>query len=255
MKLARTTTGKYNVEAVSKALDLLEVFSGPEGLALNEISQRAGISKTRAFRLLHTLAGRGYVDRCADGMRYQLGTKLFERAAQVRRDVKQLANPFMRKLHDQFNETVNLGVLNNGDVLYIDILESLRPFRMMATIGCRMPVHVTAMGKAILANMNEEDLKSSGFAPISRLRPAARQDLFHELELVRKRGFAIDNEENEPGVACVGAAILDAAGHPLAAMSISGPNYRILTAKKDLAVAVVAACHSISLSLGFQAAP
>jgi DNA-binding IclR family transcriptional regulator len=252
MKLARTTTGKYNVEAVSKALDLLETFSGPEELGLNEICRRAAIGKTRAFRLLHTLAAHGYVERCADGSRYQLGAKLCERAAQVRRNIRELARPWMRRLHERFNETVNLGVLHQREVLYIDILETARPFRMTATIGSRMPAHRTAMGKAMLAHCNPRDPESAGGAPPVRLRPSARRALLAELEQARKCGFAVDDQENEPGVACVGAAILDAAGAAVAAISVSGPNYRILAGRKSIAREVMAACRQVSKGLGYQ---
>ena len=252
MKLPRTTIGKYSVEAVAKALDILGVFDGSEQLALNEISRRVQLNKSRTFRLLHTLAERGYVDRSPDASRYQLGVKLFERAANVRRDVKQLARPFMQSLHDSFNETVNLGVLNQGNVLYIDILESSRPFRMAATVGCRMPVHLTSMGKAMLANLAAETR-----ARPRHLRPAGSrrkqvQIPQRELDLVRDQGYAIDNQENEPGVACIGAAILDETGRPVAALSVSGPAHRILGVKKDIAQAVATSCRNISKSLGFN---
>jgi DNA-binding IclR family transcriptional regulator len=252
MKLPRTTIGKYSVEAVAKALDILEVFDGSEALTLNEVSRRVNLNKSRAFRLLHTLAERGYVDRGPDASRYQLGVKLFERAANVRRDVKQLARPFMESLHNKFNETVNLGVLNQGSVLYVDILESSRPFRMAATVGCRMPVHLTSMGKAMLANLAAE----SRAQPENR-RPAGPrrkqvQIPQRELDRVRDQGYAIDNEENEPGVACIGAAILDEAGRPVAALSVSGPARRILGVKNIIAQAVVASCSNISKSLGFN---
>lgn len=252
MKLARTTTSKYSVEAVGKALDLLEAFADGEELTLQELCSRAAMNKTRAFRLLHTLAERGYVERCADGLRYQLGARLCECAAHVRGDIKQLAHPFMRQLHERFNETVNLGVLQNDEVLYIDILETSRPFRMMARIGCRMPAHLTAMGKAMLAHLCSSEADGSVNDLVAKLQPAARQALQRDLERARRRGFALDNEENERGVACIGAAILDASGWPLAAMSISGPSHRIIGGKKSLALEIVNACRSISRGLGWQ---
>src|SRR3989449_5191675 len=137
MKLPRTTDHQYVVEAVAKALDLLEAFRDSEELSLNEISRRVGLNKSRSFRLLHTLAERGYVEKIADGGRYRLGVKLFERAAHLGRDLRRIAQPFMRQLHEQFNETVNLGVIHDGEVLYIDILESSQAFRMAARAGSR----------------------------------------------------------------------------------------------------------------------
>src|SRR5512146_778566 len=152
MKVPRTTPGKYVVEAVFKAIDVLEAFQGSEVLTLNQVSQRVGLNRSRTFRLLHTLAERGYVERNEEGTSYRLGIRLFERAANVRRDVKDVARPMMLELRQRFNEMVNLGLLEDGHVLYLEIVQSSRPFRMSATVGCRMPAHHTSMGKAILAN-------------------------------------------------------------------------------------------------------
>ncbi|MBZ5537521.1 MAG: IclR family transcriptional regulator [Acidobacteriia bacterium] len=252
MRIARTTTGKYVVEAVAKALDILEAFNSAEGLTLNEISQQVGLNKSRTFRLLYTLAERGYVERSADGARYALGMKLFERASNVRRDLKDVAHEFMLELHHRFNETVNLGVLDNGQVLYLDILQNSRPFRMTATAGCRMPTYMTSMGKAILAYLPVEDPSSPAHAQIAHLSRMKLQVLRRDLELVRRRGYAMDNEENEPGVACIGAPVFDAKGLPVAAVSVSGPVHRILGKERNIAASVIEACSGVSKILGFQ---
>src|SRR5690348_11901218 len=118
MKLPKESDDKYVVEAVVKALDVLEVFQDGEELQLSEISKRVALNKSRAFRLLYTLCERGYVERASDGHRYKLGLKLFEHASNLRRDLKQIAQNHMRKLQQRFNETVNLAVLHNGEVLY-----------------------------------------------------------------------------------------------------------------------------------------
>ncbi len=259
MKLPRIAEGKYVVEAVAKALDLLEAFRDSEELTLNEISRRVRLNKSRGFRLLQTLAGRGYVEKTADGSRYKLGVKLFERAAHVGRDLKRAAQPCLRQLHDQFNETVNLGVIHNGEVLYIDILESSRAFRMAATVGSRMPVFSTSMGKAIAAHLPEAEtarLVSARQTSRSTKRAAGEdQALRNELQAVRRRGFALDNEENEPGVACVGAPIFDHTGRVVAAISLSGPVGRIKGNQKQIAGLLVSLCKEISRNLGFAGRP
>jgi len=256
MKVARTTTGKYVVEAVVKALEVLEVFETSETLSLNEISRRVGLNKSRTFRLLHTLAERGYVERCADGAQYKLGLKLLERAASIDRNLKQLARGFMLELQERFNETVNLGVLDDyKDVLYLDIVESSRPFRMSATVGCRIPSHRTAMGKAMLALMDMQDPASPNHAIEEKLAERPTRTLYRELDSIRLRGYAIDNEENEPGVGCIGVAIRNGNGVPIAAMSVSGPLHRILTGEKKIASALMAASKEISGYLGYEASP
>lgn len=248
MKVPRTTSGKYVVEAVFKAIDVLEAFHGSEGLSLNQISQRVGLNRSRTFRLLHTLAERGYVERNEEGTSYRLGIKLFERAANVRRDVKDVARPVMLELRQRFNEMVNLSVLEDGYVLYLEIVESSRPFRMSATVGCRMPAHHTSMGKAMLSG-NPSRFESGLLARESRQR---LQKLRKELETVQERGYAVDHEENEPGVACIGAPILDMQGLPVAAMSVSGPVQRVLGNEKKIAEALVAACATVSKGLGYK---
>src|SRR5690348_15635294 len=101
MKLPKESDDKYVVEAVVKALDVLEVFQDGEELQLSEISKRVCLNKSRAFRLLYTLCERGYVERASDGHRYKLGLKLFEHASNLRRDVKQTAQNYMRKLQQR----------------------------------------------------------------------------------------------------------------------------------------------------------
>lgn len=247
MKAKRTTDGKYVVEAVDSALDLLEAFRDSEELSLAEICRRAGLGKSRTFRLLHTLAQRSYVERTPDGLRYRLGLKLFEHATHFRRDLKQVAQPFMGQLHERFNEATNLAVLHNGDVLYVDLLESSRPFRMAAMIGSRMPIESTSLGKAIVAYASEKE-RMGLFA---RLSPGELRKLKKELATVRLRGYALDRGENEPGVACVGAPVFDATGAAVAAVSVSGPMSRMLRQEKQVGETLVRVCNEISRYMGF----
>ncbi len=250
MKVSRTTTGKYVVEAVAKAFEVLESFNGSEEVALNEISRRVGLNKSRTFRLLQTMAERGYIERSDDGNRYRLGMKLFERASNVRRDLKDVARQAMLDLNQKFNEAVNLAVIEDSHVVYLDIAESSRPFHTNATVGCRMPSHTTALGKAMLAFLPQDDSASPLRKVLTALPSSQSQQLVRELDQVRRRGYAIDDEENEPGVGCIGAPIFDATGQPVAAISIAGSAHRILTHSKLISEAVVASCEGVSRSLG-----
>jgi DNA-binding IclR family transcriptional regulator len=247
MKVKPTTDGKYVVEAVDSALDLLEAFRDSEELSLATICQRAGLNKSRTFRLLHTLAQRDYVERTPDGMRYKLGLKLFEHATHFRRDLKRVAQPFMRQLHERFNEATNLAVLHNGDVLYVDLLESSRPFRMAAMIGSRMPIASTSLGKAMVAYANERECE----ALLSQIPAGELRKLKKELATVRLRGYALDRGENEPGVACIGAPVFDGTGAAIAAISVSGPMSRMLKQEKEVGKTLGGACNHISRYMGF----
>ncbi len=247
MKLPRTNGDKYVVESVECALDILEAFRDSEELTLNDFSQRVGFNKSRAFRLLYTLADRGYVERAHNGSHYKLGMKLFEYATHFRRDLKSIAQPFMRQLHDRFNETINLGIIHSGEILYIDLLESSRPFRMAAMIGSRMPIQSTSLGKAIMAFSAEEEFE----AFLHRLPLAEARKMRKELEVVRQRGYSLDDEENEHGVACIGAAISDGRGTAMAAMSVSGAIARILEKEKEIGSVLKGVCDEISRYMGF----
>jgi DNA-binding IclR family transcriptional regulator len=256
MKAAEVSPRRYLVDAVAKAFDILEVFDSSDGLTLNEIRQRVGLNKSRIFRMLHTMSERGYVERTAGGARYKLGVKLLERAGYVQRNLKDVARGFMLELQEHFNETVNLGVLDGlAEVLYVDIVESSRPFRMTASVGFRTASSRTAMGKAILAQMRLDDPAAPEHARVQELWPRDWPELWRELQRVRERGYALDREENEPGVGCVGAPILDAGGHPVAAISVSGPSHRILAGEKEIAEALRAACMRVSSALGFKDPP
>ena len=247
MKLPKVSRDKYVVEAVDRALDVLECFADSEELGLSEISQKVKLNKSRTFRLLHTLHQRGYVARTPDGQHYKLGLRLFEYATRFRRDLKTVAQPYLRQLLSSFNETVNLGVIHNGEVLYIDLIESSRPFRMSAMVGSRMPVFSTSLGKAMAAHLPEQELKAF-LAPVGLTNT---RELSRELEIVRRRGYALDNEENEPGVACIGAPILDCAGIPIAAVSVSGSVGRVLAQQNEIGSMLAQICREISRQMGF----
>jgi IclR family transcriptional regulator, KDG regulon repressor len=251
MKLPKESDDKYVVEAVFKALDVLEVFQDGEELQLSEISKRVSLNKSRAFRLLYTLCERGYVERASDGHRYRLGLKLFEHASNLRRDLKQVAQAYMRKLQLKFNETVNLAVLHNGEVLYIDLLESSRPFRMSAMVGSRMAIANTSLGKALMAYAAEHELD----LVFDTLTPSELRKLRAEMEIVRRRGYATDQEENEPGVACIGAPILNEAGVSIGALSVSGPSVRIQKQERDIGSTLASICREISRQMGFNDKP
>ncbi|HEX2270649.1 MAG TPA: IclR family transcriptional regulator [Pyrinomonadaceae bacterium] len=250
---------RYTVEAVSKALDVLEVFRHSEELTLAEISERLGLNKSRVFRLLHTLVERGYVDRTVDGSRFVLGLKLLERSACVRTDLRSLCLPYMRLIHEHFNETVNLGILEHQQIVYIGSLESSRPVRMAEVVGSRSPLHSTALGKAIIAFLPEEQRNQllSGLR-LSRLTENTITDakrLLKELQAVRRTGCAIDDRENDSDGFCIAAPVFDALGRPAAAISVSGPTDRIQENRKEISAMLVSTCNQISQRFGFGSNP
>lgn len=247
---------KYTVDSVSKALEVLDAFRQSEELTLAEITERVGLNKSRVFRLLHTLAEYGYIERNEDAMRYSLGVKLLERAACVRRDLRQLALPYMRQLHGLFNETINLGVLSKEQILYIEMLESSRPIRMAEAVGSRSALHSTALGKAILAYLPEEELNDllipARFYKYTEHTITNLKMMKDELESVLQRGYAFDDRENDSEGFCIGAPFFNEVGRPMAAISVSGPYDRIQAASDDICKELLRICGEMSKKLGYK---
>jgi IclR family transcriptional regulator, KDG regulon repressor len=246
----------YQVDAVSKALEVLGAFRGSERLTLIEVSQRVKLNKTRVFRLLHTLAAYGYVERGVSDGYYSLGLKLFERAAGVRLDLRQTALPLMGRLHEEFNETVNLGLIDAGEVLYLENIESGHSFRVANGVGKRSSIHSSSLGKAIASHLEANQLKtylqSKHFVRRTERTITDPEKLRSELAIVRRRGYAIDNQEDMQGAACIGAPIFNPAGKPIAAISISGPADRVLQRRDEIAKSLVEVCREISRQLGYS---
>lgn len=248
---------RYRVRVVDRALDVLEaVRDAGRPMRLEEISRRLSVAKSSAFRLLCTLERRGYVERHDGGRQYRLGPRwLSYRDVGARHaPLTEAAIPQMRHLLDAFKETVNLGVLSDGEVLYLEMLESSHSFRMAAAVGTRSPVHSTALGKAIAAHLPPSDLdrliRTRGLhalTPRTITSPAAWK---RDLARTRVRGFSDDNGETEAGAACLGAPIFGPDGEVVGAISISGPTSRMRPIKRAAARALVQACASISRALG-----
>lgn len=250
----------YSIEVVHRALRVLETLARAQGpLSLSAVAQALDIPRNAAFRLLYTLEGTGYVQKDAASKRYSLGLRLFELGNAVfhSSDWRDLARPVLQGLWTRFNETVNLGVLDDTKVLYVERLESPHSLRTSSRIGSRADAHATAMGKAMLACQQPEQVEA--FLARATLRPMTAhtitdaQALRQELALTRERGYAIDNEENIEGVCCVGAAVLGRAGQVLAALSVSAPAQRLGGSDKwaEVGVAVTEAARELSRRLGY----
>lgn len=244
-------------QTVLKALDVLEcVANADQPLSAQQVAKALKISRPTAYRLLSTLVSRGYVAE-GDGARFRLGTQALSLSNKVLAsiDLPDVARSYMRQLSDLTNETVNLSIREGTEIIYIARVESSQSIRMMSTIGTRSHLHSTSMGKAVLAFLPGEEqtllIERLAFTPRTTETITERALLVKELANVRKQGFAIDNEENEAGVRCVGAPIFDHTGYAFAAISISGPAYRLSVARlKALAHPLIEATHAISAHLG-----
>jgi DNA-binding IclR family transcriptional regulator len=220
-------------QTVLKALDILECIALSERpLSAAEVAKLCNLSRPTAYRLISTLAARGYAAQ-DDATHYRLGTQALSLSQNVldSLDLHELAQPYLRRLSDITNETTYLSMLDNDEILYIGKVESSQSVRTHTKIGSRNMLHCSAMGKAILAFLSESDRNQL----IERLELPAntpttitnRAALVEELATIRMQKFATDDEESESGVRCVGAPIFDHTGRVFAAISVSGPAYRL----------------------------
>ena len=271
MRRARVSTMRYGicvkrgsrlqvVQSVARSLGLLEALASPGELGLVELAARAGLQPSTAHRLLSTLVGRGYVIQTADTGRYLLGYKVLELASFVNgrtAHLRALARPHLVSIQKITGETTNLTVLEGPQVVYIDQVEGSRSVRMFTQVGRAVPAHTSAAGKVILA-FYASDLVEKLYAeePLGQLTPrtlTTLEGLGDELARIRRRGYAIDNEEHEEGVSCVAAPIFDHEGEVRAAISVSGPAPRIHSADTaELGELLTTRTAEISRSLGFE---
>ncbi len=238
-------------------LDIIE--RADEDLALIEVAARVQLHKSTAHRLLMILERHRMVEREPRSGRYRLGLRLFELGSRAidRFNFRDCARPHIERLVVETEETVHLCVLDGGEVLHVHLLEPSRSVRMASKIGFRHPAHCSAVGKAMLALLPETELDD-----IVRQRGLARQtgktlvtadELKADLSLVRERGYAIDDEEGENGVRCVGAAVLGSGGRLMGGVSASGPSFRVtLERVPAIAASVLQAARTISAESGYR---
>jgi IclR family transcriptional regulator, KDG regulon repressor len=243
---------------VLKALDVLETLAySAQPLSAPEVAERCGLTRPTTYRLISTLAARGYVATGQDG-RYRLGSKMLSLSKRLieHAQLPQMARPDLEELCRVTGESVHLAVLEDHEVLYVDKVESVRAAPMYSVVGTRNPLHSTSLGKAILAFLpdNERELLLSRIAYTERTPNTitSRADLEKHLDLVRMNGYAIDDIENEDGIRCVGVPVMGNNGVPIAAISISGPIVRMTQERAiELASALRETGKRISEKFGF----
>lgn len=224
----------YNmIQSVERAFAILEQFSQNEReLGVTVIANRVGLHKSTCFGLLYTLQELGYIQQNPETGRYGLGLKIFElgQTYLAGQDLRQLANPYLRRLVEQTQETVHLVVLEGRTAVYIDKVEGSHAITISSRIGQRAKMHCTGVGKALMAHMPEADLSEVLTGDLERCTEHTITDkaaLHEHLKAVRESGYAIDDEEIEVGLRCVAAPIFNSHNQVIGAVSMSGPSGRI----------------------------
>lgn len=221
------------VKSAERTLEVLEFLADHVGKpqSLSDITRALRLPKSSAFGLVKTLEKRGYVYEL--GGKYSLGQQVFVlgMAYLHHNDLVDQAQPVIQDLNMRSGETVHFAVLDGAEVLYLSIKESSHPFRIVSQVGMRIPAHVTAVGKALLAERPPDEVlalyEDVGFAAFTPSSITSRGALIDELETIRTQGYAFDNEESNLGVQCVAAPVRDATGAAVAAISITSPTVRM----------------------------
>jgi DNA-binding IclR family transcriptional regulator len=214
------------IERLAKLLDAIAVHEDP--VSLKVLSAKTGLHPSTAFRIIASLAEQGFVERTNRG-NYQLGIKLMQLGSRVHAgvDIRKTALPLMERLRDHLGETVNLTVREGDEVVYIERSLAKHMMRVEQVIGSRAPLHVTAVGKLMLGAQGEAACRSyakrSGLPAYTPHTHTRITPLLQDCITAAKRGYALDNEEAELGVGCIGTLIRDASGHVVTGLSVSAP--------------------------------
>ena len=217
------------IQVIDRSASLLDAISQYEDpVSLKMLSADSGLHPSTAFRILSALMEAGFVDKDTAG-HYTLGNKLVRLASKVRRgvDLRELALDIMETLRDEIRETVNLTVREGDEVVYIERVTAKRMMRVEQVIGSRAPLHVTAVGKLMLAELGEHFMHAyasrTGLKSYTPHTVTTEPDLINIAQQVHSQGFAYDNEEAEEGVGCIGVLIYDSSKKVVAGLSISAP--------------------------------
>lgn len=230
---------KDRIKSLNKALDLLEFLSGNgHEIGIAELSKQLKMSLSTVHRILSTLKSRGYIVQNQNTAKYRLGIKLFELGCEVQnaKNLIRIIRPYLRKLSKMTNETANLAILEDKNVVYLDTIESSETLRTGIIQGSRTIAHCTALGKVLLACLSERDFKQiygsdENLISLTSKSISSMDELIMELKKVKELGYATDQEESMIGINCVGVPILNHKGESLAAISITGPASRFTEEK------------------------
>lgn len=236
-------------QVIDRVIDILETFTwlGPE-LGVGDITRALGLKKATAHRLLASLRRRGIVAQDPGTRKYRLGMKLWELGSMATSQVDWIdrVHPYLEELTHTVGETTHLAILSDSQVLYVDKVESTRSLRMPSQVGRRLPAHCSGVGKALIAFLPDEVLAAlaarRGLPRFTEHTITDLDALRAELATVRQTGYAVDREEIEDGLVCIGAPIRDHTTKVVAAISVAGPASRlqgdVLTASAADVVAV-----------------
>jgi DNA-binding IclR family transcriptional regulator len=258
LDLPDVRNASLSVRRALTIVDYLSEHATPAGLTLTELADGLAMNKSTLLRLLAVLQEFDLIERDARGECYRLGLRPLHwaEACLASMQIRRIAAPFLLDLMETTRETIHLVTYENGRVVYIDKVDSPHTLRIVSRVGMHMPAYSTAVGKALLAYLPTaafDEVVTRGLAPRTPRTLTSPQTLQRELEVVRQRGYALDDEENELEVRCAAAPVFDHLGNATAAVSISGPIHRVsLERLGQLGLQARQTAEQISARLGFR---
>lgn len=222
------------VKSVDRALRMISIISRyKEGIGVTGLAEEVDVTKSAAFKILATLVEHGYVEQDKISKKYKLGYRYLELSSLLLEsmDIRTQARPFLQELEEETNEVIHLVVMDQGQMVYIDKLEGYETLRMHSKVGRRAPGHCTSAGKMILAHLSSKEvdyvLQEQGMKSHTPYTITDKDILLKELDTVRNRGYAVEEQENELGITCIAAPVFDNKRRITGAVSISGPSIRM----------------------------
>ncbi len=232
----RTAPGEkplQTVQTLDRAFALLGALARADEATLTELALAAGMAPSTAHRLLMTMQRHGFVDFDETTQNWMIGVEAFRIGSSfVRRtSIVEAGRPIMRALMEATGETANMAIADAGDVVFVSQVETPQAIRAFFRQGTRGPMHASGIGKALLAQMDREDveriLQKKGLRAYTPNTITSSSALFADLERTRRRGWSIDDEERNIGMRCLAAPIFNEYGEAIAGISISGPTVRM----------------------------
>jgi IclR family KDG regulon transcriptional repressor len=250
-------TGEKLISAVSRTITVLEVLSGYKTINLEQLAKETDLPKATLLRFLLTLTSLGYVYRDPYDL-YSLTPKMFSVGSRSLEhlDLLRIARPIAEELVETLGETVHMGIREDASAIYVLKVESKYTIRMHSRVGKSIPLYCTAIGKLLLANLDETErteiigkMQLIPFTPHTLKTPKA---LDQELETIRSAGWSMDREEHEEGVTCICAPVRDHTGQVIAALSVSWPMFRYEGTRQDEYIRIIKdRAGKISALLGY----
>ncbi|MCQ6276087.1 IclR family transcriptional regulator [Bacillus sp. V3B] len=237
-----------NIQVISRAAKILRTLrEHPKGLSLSQIAKEVSLARSTVQRIVTTLEQENFVAAATANGGFRLGPEIAILAAAVHSNLREEIRPFLIQLSNRVNETVDLSILDNGKVLFVDQIIAAHPLQATSQPGAAFPLHCTANGKAILASlpiMQVEKLLPEQLKPYTDNTITKRDELLEELEKVRREGVAFSKEEHVHGVCAVGAVVFDRIGNR-SAISIPLPSTRFYGNEDKLTTALLETCQTI----------